>query len=169
MSMKEHILDALREQIEAWEALIASLEQDQLSQPLGESDLSVKDTLAHLHAWQERSVARLEAGLQDRPPEYPAWVPDIEPDDVEVTDKINAWLYDTYHDFPWEDVYRHWLEGYLRVVELGEDLSERDLLDGSRYPWLSGFNLADTLLATYDHHQEHYDYVTRDLQGWQER
>jgi hypothetical protein len=157
MNMKEHILNALREQVQAWEALTGSLTPEQITASLEPSYLSIKDTLAHLHAWQQRSIARLEAGLQGSEPQYPIWLPGIVPDTEGVNDKINAWLYDTYHDFPWEEVHQIWLDGYLHLLELALSFAERDLLDSDRYPWAAGYSLADTLLATYDHHQEHYE------------
>ena len=52
------------------------------------------------------------------------------------------------------EINQHWRTGFLQFLELGEKISERDLLDGSRYLWLKGYNLAYTLVASYDHHQE---------------
>jgi hypothetical protein len=40
---------------------------------------------------------------------------------------------------------------------LAEQISERDLLDSSRYAWLEGYSLALVLRASYDHHQEHLE------------
>jgi hypothetical protein len=42
-------------------------------------------------------------------------------------------------------------------MESSDGISERDLLDSGRYPWLKGYPLAFILLASYDHHQEHLD------------
>ena len=38
-----------------------------------------------------------------------------------------------------------------------EALAEPTLLDASRYAWLNGYSLADVLLGSYDHHQEHLE------------
>ena len=74
MSMKDHILAALREQLERWEKLLASMSEEQITEPHFEFDWSIKDVLAHLWAWQQISVARMEAGGLDREPRYPEWL-----------------------------------------------------------------------------------------------
>lgn len=81
MHMQEHLLAALREQIDAWEALLAGLSEMQIHAPLPASEWRTKDILAHL------------------------------------------------------------------------------------YIWMNGYSLADVLLGTYDHHQEHYDKLVDWLKG----
>jgi hypothetical protein len=157
MDMKEHILTALREQFERWEALLASLSHEQIMAPHLPSPWSTKDVIAHLRAWQQRSIARLEAARFNREPQFPKWLPGLDPDAEGSTEQTNAWIYETYRGQPWTEVYRNWREGFLRFVELGEEILERDLLDAGRYPWLGGRPLAFILLASYDHHQEHLD------------
>ena len=46
-----------------WELLLASLSEKQLTDSNLPSNLSVKDVIAHLWAWQQLSVARAEAAL----------------------------------------------------------------------------------------------------------
>lgn len=53
MNMKEHILAAMREQIENWEALLSTLNEEQILAPNFDLDWSIKDVLAHLLAWQQ--------------------------------------------------------------------------------------------------------------------
>jgi len=157
MDMKGHILTALREQINRWEELLDRLKNDQINVRLSPSDWSTKDVLSHLRAWQQRSIARLEAALSDREPVFPKWLPDLDPDLESSTDQINAWIYDTYRDEPWPAVRQNWKDGFVRFIELGERISERDLLDESRFPWMGVRPLALVLISSYDHHQEHLD------------
>ena len=157
MNMKDHILTALRENYDRWEELLASLSEEQITAALKPSEWSVKDVIAHLRAWQQRSVARMEAALFDREPDYPRWLTDVNPEVESDTDKINAWIYETNRELPWLKVYRNWSEGFLLFLEAAQGISERDLLDSNRYPWLKGYPLAYIILASYDHHQEHYD------------
>ena len=51
------------------------------------------------------------------------------------------------------------------ILGLGEAISESDLLDGKRYPWLKGCSLAFILVASHDHHQEHLDELLVVFQG----
>ena len=157
MNMKEHILAALREQFDQWEALLATLPKDQIERPQPPSRWSTKDIVAHLMAWQQLSIARVEAALADRKPVFPAWLTDLDPDPHGSPDQANDLIYKTYRDQPWTDVYQKWQAGFLRFIDLSDQVSERDLLDGSRYPWLESYALATFLLASYDHHQEHLE------------
>lgn len=74
MNMKDHILAALREQFDSWEELLASLNEEQLIAPHFDFDWSIKDVVAHLWAWQQISISRMEGGLHDREPEFPKWI-----------------------------------------------------------------------------------------------
>ncbi len=162
MTLQAHILSALREQLEQWETLLASLSTGQRQAPLQPSPWTVKDTLVHLWAWQQRSIARLEAAHFGHEPEFPLWLSGVNPNGEGSPDQINAWIYETYRDLPWMQVYTKWRDGYLRFLELGGRISERDLLDSSLYLWMEDYPLANVLLASYDHHQEHLE----KLQAW---
>jgi hypothetical protein len=156
MSMKDHILAALREQFERWEKLLASLNEEQIAAPRFDLGWSIKDVMAHLWAWQPISIGRMEGGLNERKPDFPKWITDIE-NWEENADQVNAATYKNSYEKPWLDVHQNWRDGFLRLLELGSKIPERNLLDGDRYPWLNGYNLAFVLAASYDHHQEHFE------------
>ncbi len=157
MNMKDHILRALREQFNHWEELLATMGEEQIITPRFDFDWSIKDVIAHLRAWQQISIARMEAAVQDREPELPRWIAELGTDWEDDADHTNVWVYETYHRQPWAHVYRAWREGFLRFLELAKPVPERDLLDGDKYPWLKGYSLAIILIASYDHHQEHLE------------
>ena len=157
MTMQQHILAALREQFERWEDLLASTSEAEITAPLAPSEWSVKDVIAHLWTWQQRSIARLAAALDDREPQFPQWPAGLDPESQAQPHQLNAWLYQTYGDQPWSAVHQTWRDGFLRFLDLGAALPEKDLLDAGRYPWLEGHPLAFVLVASYDHHQEHLD------------
>jgi hypothetical protein len=162
MNMKEHILAALREQLERWDELLASLSQEQIDTPHFDFDWSIKDVMAHLWAWQQISIARLEAGTLDREPEYPQWIVNNIENWEEDADRVNALTFENHHEKPWQEIYENWRIGFLRFLELGNAMSERNLLDSDRYSWLNGYSLAFILVASYEHHQEHLE----KLQDW---
>lgn len=70
---------------------------------------------------------------------------------------MNAWIYATYRERPWLEVYQDWRSGFLRSVALGEEMPEPALIEP--IAWLEGHALAFVLIATYDHHQEHLENV----------
>lgn len=157
MNMKEHILAALREQFESWEEFMASLNEEQITAAHFDHAWSIKDVIAHLWAWQQISSARMESGVQAREPEYPKWIMALGEDWEEDANRVNALTFERNHEKPWSEVYQNWRGGFLQFLELGNKISERDLLDGDRYPWLKGYSLAFILVASYDHHQEHLE------------
>jgi hypothetical protein len=159
MSDKHQILTTLRAEFTRWEDLLASLSEAQITAPLLPDNWSIKDVIAHLRAWQQRSVARMEAALLNQEPQFPTWPAQFDPEEEGQPHGLNAWLYATYRDQPWSSVHRDWREGFLRFLELGEAIPEKDLLDAGRYPWLEGYPLAFILQASCEHHQEHEDYL----------
>ena len=72
MPDKQHLLATLRTESERWQALLASLDEEQITTRTLPAGLSIKDQIGHLHAWQQISIARLEAvsttGSQPCPP-----------------------------------------------------------------------------------------------------
>ena len=168
MNMKDHILSALREQFNSWEELLASLSQEQITTPHFDFDWSIKDVIAHLWGWQQISIARMEGGVINREPEFPKWVLELDGVWEEDANQTNARIFQNFHERPWSQVHHIWREGFLQFLELGNKISERELLDGDRYPWLKGYSLAFILVASYDHHQEHREKLVAWLQNQQE-
>jgi hypothetical protein len=160
MYMQRHNLTALREEFDQWENVLARLSEGQIAAPHFGS-FTVKDIVAHLWAWQQITLARVEAAGHNREPEFPVWVAglpaDWEDEADRTTDLTNARIRELNRDRPWPDVHAEWRAGFSRLLELGEALPERVLLDSNRYPWLKGHSLAVVLLGTYDHHHEHLE------------
>ena len=169
MNMKEHILAALREQFNRWEELLMSLSGEQITAPRFDDNWSIQDVIAHLWAWQQISIARMEAAGRNQEPEFPRWLAELDEDWEENASQTNAWIYETYHQKPWPEVYQNWREGFLQFLELGEPIAEKELLDGDRYPWLKGYPLAFILVASHDHHQEHLEQVLASLHEHESR
>lgn len=163
MYMKTHMLAALREEFDHWERVLANLSAEQIHVVPAPGEFSLKDEIVHLWAWQQRSIARLQAGQTNTEPDMPSWLSGVSPELEENTDAVNGWIYDTYKDHPWSEVYVMWRSGFLQLMDLAETLSEPALLDSSRFAWLNGYSLADVLLGTYDHHQEHLDGLLKRL------
>ncbi len=156
MDEKERALAALRAAYEQWKELVARLREPELTAPLP-GGLSVKDTLAHLRAWQQLSIARLEAAQLGREPVLPGWPVGLDPDEESQLDENNARIYATYRDQTWAEVYRAWRDGFLRLMALAAAIPPDDLLDPARYSWLNGHALIDVLWGTLEHHREHIE------------
>lgn len=157
MNDKQAMLTTLRAEFNRWEALLGSLSEGQITAPHLPSSMSIKDVVAHLYAWQQRSIARLEAALLNTEPTFPLWLAGLDPEAEENLDQINAWIYETYRDRRWSSVHQDWRDGFLRFLELGAVISETDLFDTKKYPWLEGYALFAVLQGSYEHH--HADHL----------
>ncbi len=162
MPDKSELMESLANEFLSWET-VTNLSEGQITAPFDSSGWSIKDVVAHLWAWQQRSIARLKAAQLDRKPEFPAWSPEIDPNSEEATDQINAWFYQTYHDLPWSSVHQAWKDGFLQFLELAAAIPKKDFFDTTKYPWLEGYSLSDVLLGSYEHHHEHLEPLVRQL------
>jgi hypothetical protein len=157
MNMKDHILTALQEEFEEWEDLLTRMSEEQLTTPQLPSTWSAKDIVAHVYSWQRVSIARMEAAVANREPQFPKTPPEFDLDTENNVEGINAWFYETYRNDSWSTIHQNWSDGFHRLMELGWSMSERDLLDSSKYIWLKEQPLVLVLVSSYGHHQEHLD------------
>ena len=164
MSDKAEMLTKLREEFEAWQALLASLTEAEATEPLLPSELSIKDNLAHLRAWQLRSIARLEAALAGREPQMPPWPILPDPEAEGALDQTNAWIFETNRDAAWLAVRDNWRAGFERFLELAEAVPAGDYEGTARYAWMEGNALLAVLDGSYEHHDEHLTQVL----AWQD-
>ena len=73
-------------------------------------------------------------------------------------------LRDTYRDSPWSAVHADWQDGYLRFLDLAEQIPEDGLFDTQRYGWMHGYSLYAVLEGAYiHHHDEHFEPLQRFL------
>src|ERR1041385_7371205 len=95
----------LREELAEWEKVLDGMNEAEIVAPNRVDKLSVKDIIAHLTAWQQITVARLEAARDNREPVFAGWPPELDPLHEGDTDRVNAWIYEKYHDQTWESVH----------------------------------------------------------------
>ncbi len=77
---KSQFITALGEEFNRWEELLAGMSEEQITAPHLLSNLSIKDVIAHWRAWQQVSIARLEAALLNKEPEFPQWLGGLHPE-----------------------------------------------------------------------------------------
>jgi hypothetical protein len=154
MRKKQSIISQLTEVFQRWEALLAGLSAAQIAAPQLPAGLSIKDVIGHLHAWQQVSIARMEAAQGNQEPIMPDWLTGLDPESEEDLEQFNATIYATYQHQPWAQVHEAWRAGFLRFLKLAEETAEADLTDRAKYPWLKGYALVDVLQGSYEHHHE---------------
>ena len=163
MTEKTRIVKALREEFNRWETLLGGLNEAHLTAPNLDARWAIKDVIVHLWAWQLRTIARVDAAVENHEPVFPDWPKNLDPEILGQPHQLNAWLYETNKDKPWSQVYGEWKANFLRLIELAEAVPEADLLAVDRFDWLDGDSLAFILEASQEHHDEHYEWLTRHL------
>ncbi|HSO27976.1 MAG TPA: ClbS/DfsB family four-helix bundle protein [Anaerolineales bacterium] len=153
---KHELLKLLQGERDRWEALLADFGTSHVGAPTLPSYYSVKDIIAHLMAWQQITVARLEAAQQQSEPVIPDWLHGLDLDADEAVDQVNDRIYTRYQNQPWPSVYRAWQTTYQRVLDLAQEIPASDLFKTGKYPWLGDYRLADVLEGTYHHHHEEH-------------
>lgn len=129
-----------------WDAALAQLDDARLAMPVGESDWTVKDLLAHV-AWFEREMIDL---VRDRALvgsdlwQLPA-------------DERNAAIYEQERGRAPDEVLQSARQVYAQLWERVQGLTDEELNDPGRFrnmppDWLPWQILADN---TYDHYRAH--------------
>lgn len=156
MNDKAQLLAMLRDEFNRWDALLNSLPEEQVTPRQLPGGLSIKDVVAHLWSWQQRSVARIQAALNGTQPVLSGWPENLRPDDEGDLEQINAWIHNTNLDKPWPRVYADWRAQFLRFLELSEAVPEADLVQIGKYTWLAEYPLSAVLEGSYEHHHEEH-------------
>ena len=149
------------------ESLINAYDEATLSRPLGDSDWSVKDHLAHLMVWEYSMVAMLE-----KKERLKAMGLDKEQVDSSDFDAMNDQIYQTHRERPLNDILDDFRETHQQLRSLLAALKDEDL----RKPYLHyqpqaagdgdfvnkpiiGWLVGDT----YGHYAEHLVDISRSL------
>jgi hypothetical protein len=155
MNDKTQLIGALRGEFDRWEELLSGFSDDQITAPPLSGTWSVKDVIAHLRAWQQVSIARMEAALNGGEPEFPDWLEGGHPESEEDREAYNARIYQAYRDLPWTQVHRLWRDNFQRFLDLSGQVPEDDLLQPGKFAWLGEYPLGAVLSGSQGHHREH--------------
>ena len=138
------------------ERLVAEAGPLRLEQPGALDDWSIKDVIAHLTGWRWWSVARMEAAATKRPP-TPPWSGGLDENDEGATDQINQQFYQANRDRPVAEVLGDSRATFDRLEAAIAALSDAELFEAGRYPWMGQYNNAAIVLGTALHlWEDHY-------------
>jgi len=159
---KKQLLAEMQSEQAAWLALLDEIGEENMTQPEAASGWSIKDIVAHITGWRRRTVLRFRAALDptvDMTPDYPA-----ELDEDDEVDQINAWIYKANRDRPLADVLNDSREVFQQLVAEVSALSDEQLNDPQRFPWLEGERLTGAFIFGH-FHEEHEP----DMRAWLSR
>jgi hypothetical protein len=153
-------LDFIQQGRVQWDALLAQVSEERMTQPGITGDWSVKDIIAHV-SWHEREmvgVLRSHALLGSELWNLPQ-------------DQRNAQIFEENKQRSLEDVRTEASGIFLELCEGAEALEEEDLTDPGRFPGTPSEWQPWQLIAnnTYEHYQQHMPDVRAWLEGSEER
>lgn len=145
---KAELLAIIQAGYDQFEALLASLSEEQMAIAGVNGPWSVKDNVAHLTAWQNYQTARLQGTLTGVEPPDPA-------PGLETEDEINEYFYQQNKDRPLATVLTDFRAAYQSILAATEALSWEAL--NKPFPWYDNDVPvgAYTLGNTSGHYEEH--------------
>ncbi len=149
-------LERIEQERQSWEQLLAEVGEERMQEPGVAGDWSFKDVVAHLNGWRILTLARLEAAQHGRDPVPPPWPAHLDEDDDGDLDAINDWIYQTNRERSLQDVLSEYGQSFDQMRAAVAAISEEDLTEPGRFPWLGGHALWEVLDGTFGHlHEEH--------------
>lgn len=158
---KQELLHRIRERHADMEQLLASLSADQMTAPVLAAGWSVKDSLAHLAAWETRMLDWI-GNFQHGEPVL-RWAPgfEIEGENGEQQmNRFNAYLFERNKTRELRDVLDEFRATFTRIVETIEALNDAEIFDENHIPARNGAPLLDLIIGdTYEHYDEHLGWI----------
>lgn len=138
-----------------FEQLLSTLTDEQMTATGVNDAWSVKDNIAHLVTWQQRTINLLQAVRDNRE------LPDPTPNMSE--DEINAIFYQQYKSLPLDKVLTDLHAVQQQTISVLQALSEEDL--NRPIAWLDNRPVNQWVIGNnYAHYQEHTGYIQAALQ-----
>lgn len=156
MYSKAEYLKMLKNEFDNWDNLLSHTDEKRATTLEFGGYHTIKDIVGHLTAWQELTLARLNAALAGTDPIKPVWLKGGDPDHEPNIDQYNETIYMMYQRKTWDEVYKEWKNRYQEVLKMVEKIAETDLMAEEKYAWLKEYPLMAVLSGTLEHHKEHY-------------
>jgi hypothetical protein len=158
---KQELLRRIRERHAEMEERLASLSPAQMTAPVLDDGWSVKDSLAHLAAWENNMLGWV--GNYQRGEPIVRWAPGFEIDgdnSEQQLNRYNAFLFQQNKPRALDDVLDDFRETFVNIVATIEGLSDAEIFDENYFPARSGSPLLDLLIGdTYEHYDEHSGWI----------
>ncbi len=164
---KATVLSEIGGKHDEMEALLASLDERQMTQRGVYEELSVKDVLVHIVAWERMMLGWLAAIQRgESPVRYaPGFIfneqgPDEDPEAEAVMNRLNDHVFQENKNRPLADVMADFQATHEDVVKAVSQASDADLFDEKHSTWRRKWAFYETVAGnTYGHYQEHIDLI----------
>jgi hypothetical protein len=149
---KEKLLSEIRNRHKHLEGKIASIPLDLLLKPKTVGAWSVKDTIAHITAWEKTLLKRYNDGLAGGKVEIPQ----------ETFGVINRRIFEQNLSRSLEDVLADFTETYRQILSTVESIPEEDIFARGKFAWTGERTLLDYIWGnTAGHYAEHLAAIER--------
>ena len=153
---REQLLETMKTTQTDWQALLTEVGEARMTVAGVTGDWSVKDVIAHLTAWEKRTVARLTAVREGGVPQPAPWPPNLS------EEKINAWIYEANRDRTLHDLLEDSRRVQDQIMKQLQSITNEELNSPGRFSWLDGNALAEYIPGnTYEHYQEHGELIRK--------
>jgi hypothetical protein len=161
-------VDLLLEMRKAHNEMLAYLETlapEQRTAPVLDDGWSVKDSLAHIAAWERMTVGWLQESLRGLAvkrytPEF------VEPETTgegnPVMDALNQHLFEQNRERSWDEVLTDFEAAHRNLYALVERMTDNDIFNPARFAWRRGSPALDLLAGnSFDHYREHTGWMRK--------
>lgn len=156
---KVTLLDNMHKGYDELDALLITFTPEQLTTAGVSGTWSIKDILAHLTSWQQRTLDRLDAAARNEEPRTPNVAND------EEMNQLNERFYQENSGRDLAEVLANYHAAYQQMVTVVEQAEDEDLFQTGRFSWLGASPLWELVAGnTYEHIQEH----SGAIQNWLE-
>ena len=155
-----------------WTQALNAIGMDRMDVPGMMGEWPAKQLVAHLTAWQWKTLASFRASVQGTPYPPPPWPAELnDPDSWEEDgdfEAINQWVHDRAEQADAAKIVEYSLKQWDDIRAVIAGLTPEQLQDAALFPRLEGRSLAQVLAEglIFEHFQEHED---EDIRPWLER
>jgi len=152
---KDTLLNDIRKGYSDFDTLLSSLNEQQMMM-VGKDGWTIKDHIAHLTSWQQRTLNMLQAVLDGVEPPDPT--PDM------TIDQINEQFHQQDVSLSLDRVLAEHRAMQQQIISTVQAISEEDL--NKPLSWLNDRPVVGWVIGnTYEHYEEHIHYIQQWLQG----
>ena len=119
---------------------------------------SVKDLLAHLHAWHEMAIGWEQAGSAGESPVIPA-----EGYTFAETPALNRAIYERTRNDDWGDVVARLRSTHATLLAVIDSYDDADLFTKRRYPWTRSTSVGAYMVSATS---SHYAWASKLIRKW---
>lgn len=119
---------------------------------------SVKDLLAHLHAWREMTLSWEQAGSAGETPPIPA-----QGYSFAETPALNSMIHERTRNDDWDDIVARLRATHAELMNVIESYSEDDLFTKQRYAWTRSTSVGAYLASATS---SHYAWASKLIRKW---